>query len=99
MEAFYDKYNLNIYNFAEIAGVSRVTLVKYAEGKDIRQDAKNRIELAIRIATERNLVYPRIEEYGRGLLKTVNDEWLYGEDCNIYVATFKNLIKKWRALV
>lgn len=59
MQNFYDKYNLNKYFFGEMAHVGSRTLLKYAQGKSIREDSRERIELAIHIVEEHNLIYPR----------------------------------------
>lgn len=58
---FYATYNLNKYEFAEIAGVGKNTLVKYANGKSIRSDSKERIEKAIRVAEKYNLMRPTFD--------------------------------------
>lgn len=57
---FYRKYNLNKYYFSEIAGVGTRSLIKYDEGKHIRDNTRNRIELAIQVAEKYNLVRPHI---------------------------------------
>ena len=90
MKEFYQTYHLNKYNFAEIAGVGTRTLIKFAEGKDIREDSKRRIELAMRIAEKYHLVKPVY--VGRG-----GDVYMYGifrRKQREYFDNFKRLIQE-----
>lgn len=90
MREFYQTYHLNKYNFAEIAGVGTRTLIKFAEGKKIREDSKRRIELAMQIAEKYHLVKPVYA--GRG-----GDIYMYGvfrKEQREYFINFKRLIKE-----
>ena len=58
MEEFYEKYNLNKYEFSEMAHVGTRTLLKYMRGEVIREESKQRIELAINTVKKYNLVRP-----------------------------------------
>lgn len=66
MKEFYEKYNLNKYEFASIAGVGTKSLVKFANGDPVRVSTRRRIEKAMRIAEEYNLVRPKFD-YGLGM--------------------------------
>lgn len=90
MIEFYRKYNLNKYNFAEIAGVGTRSLIKYAEGKQIRDDTRNRIELAMRVAEKYNLVRPNIN-FRPGDVHGAN---IFRKGQREYFDRFKDLIKK-----
>lgn len=60
MTEFYAKYNLNKYDFAEIAGVGTKSLIKYANGGIFRRkDTKEKIEKAIRVIQKHDLVRPK----------------------------------------
>lgn len=61
IKEFYEKYNLNRYEFASIAGVGTKSLIKFAEGEELREDARLRIEKAMRIADKYNLVRPKYD--------------------------------------
>ena len=61
IKEFYATYNLNRTCFSEMAHVGLSTLAKYEKGIDIRPDAKDRIETAIRIVVEHNLVRPKFD--------------------------------------
>lgn len=89
MKEFYETYNLNKYNFAAIAGVGTRSLIKYAEGKSIREDTKERIELAMRVAEKYGLKRP---EYEPGF----HDVWFnsrFNQSVWEYEDRFKALIK------
>lgn len=90
MKEFYKLYNLNKYNFAEIAGVGTKTLVKFAEGKKIRERSKQRIEIAMRVAEKYGLVRPSYT--GRA-----GDVYMYSifrKDQREYFSSFKRLIEE-----
>ena len=90
MKEFYKAYHLNKYNFAEIAGVGTKTLIKFAEGKEIREDSKRRIELAMQVAEKLHLVKPVYT--GR-----VGDVYMYGifrKEQHEYFINFKRLIQE-----
>ena len=56
---FYTKYNLNNDCFSRMAGVGVSTLKKYSKGETIRDDTKKRIELAMLVIEENDLVRPK----------------------------------------
>ena len=90
MKEFYQTYHLNKYNFAEIAGVGTRTLIKFAEGKEIREDSKRRIELAMQVAEKHRLVKPVYT--GRG-----GDVYMYNvfrKEQREYFINFKRLIQE-----
>ena len=93
MQEFYDKYNLNKYNFASIAGVGTRSLIKYAAGETIRESTKLKIENAMYVAEKYELVRPRYD-YGKAL----HYGWSYKNEFNRkereYVETFKRLIEE-----
>ena len=92
MKDFYTTYNLNKYNFAEIAGVGTKSLIKFAEGKLIREATKERIEIAMRVAEKYDLKRP-VYDYGKAF---THGMW-YKNDFNRsvfeYNKRFKDLIK------
>lgn len=91
MKEFYKKYNLNKYNFASIAGVGTKSLIKYAEGKPLRESTIKRIEKAMQIAEKYNLVRPKFGEDGNCF-----DIWYksrFTRSVLEYEARFKELIK------
>lgn len=93
MQEFYEKYNLNKYNFAEIAGVGTKTLIKFDKGIPIREQSKLRIETAIRVAEKYDLKRP-VFDYARGLrcgLWYRND---FHRDVYEYTKQFKQLIEE-----
>ena len=59
MKEFYEKYHLNKYNFAEMAHVGTRSLIKYEQGKDLREGTKAKIEKAMRVIEKHNYVRPR----------------------------------------
>lgn len=89
MKEFYEKYKLNKYEFAEIAGVGAKTLVKYANGETIRKDSKERIEKAIRVAEKYNLVRP---EYDHG--RAFGWGYWYNHEFHESVREYKNNFKQ-----
>lgn len=92
---FYTKYNLNRTYFSEMAHVGVRTLAKYEKGITIRPDTKDRIETAIRIVVEHNLIRPKFEpgeamgffgyEYRYNFRKKVKE----------YMNEFQKLLKDW----
>ena len=64
MNEFYKDFNLSKSEFGEFIGVGAKTLTKYERGEQIRQSSKERIEKAIRIVKEHNLVRPRFKGNG-----------------------------------
>ena len=94
MNEFYEKYNTNKSEFAPIAGVGVGTLIKYAKGEKIRDDAKERIEKAMRIAEKYNLVRPEYN-YGEamGFFGTMYKREFH-KNVREYEARFKKLIKE-----
>lgn len=58
MQEFFEKYNLNKYNFASIAGVGTRSLIKYAKGEKLRKGTIARIEKAIFVAEKYQLKRP-----------------------------------------
>ncbi len=58
MSEFYTKYHLNKYYFGECIGCGARTLLKYAEGKTIREESLKRIEKGIRLVKKYDLVKP-----------------------------------------
>ena len=95
MSEFYAEYNLNKYDFASIAGVGKNTLVKFAEGKNIREDSKARIEKAMRVAVKYNLVRPKFDyvkgSFGGFATMRYKDE--FHSKVYEYEEHFKELIK------
>lgn len=61
MNEFYNTYNLNKYNFAELAGVGTKSLIKFAEGKPIRESTKERIDKAMRVVEKYDLKRPKYD--------------------------------------
>ena len=92
MQEFYDKHNLNKYEFASIAGVGKNTLVKFANDKLIREDSKARIEKAIAVAEKYNLVRPEFD-YSRGFSCDLRDKHEHHERVRKFTEHFKHLIE------
>jgi hypothetical protein len=61
MNEFYKKYHTNKTYFGELIGVGTRTLVKFADGKQIRESSRARIELAIRVFEKYNLERPQYD--------------------------------------
>ena len=94
MKEFYTKYNLNKYEFAEIAGVGTRSLVKFANGESVRESTKTRIEKAMRIAEEYNLVRPKFD-YGYSIRNLDSDyKSKHLRKVHEYVDRFKKLIER-----
>lgn len=93
MQEFYDKYNLNKYNFASIAGVGTKSLIKYANGEKIREATRLRIEKAMRIAEKYRLERPRYD-YGKALFLGMSYKNEFHRKDREYEDTFKLLIKE-----
>lgn len=93
MEEFYAKYNLNKYNFASIAGVGTSSLIKFANGESLRESTKTRIETAMRIAENYNLVRPRYD-YGKALFSGMWYKNEFHSKVRGYEKLFKELIEK-----
>lgn len=93
MKEFYDKYNLNKYYFAEIAGVGTRSLIKFDNGESIRKDTKLRIETAIRVAEKYNLVRPEFN-YGESIHWGFMYKNEFYKKVHEYEWRFKELIKK-----
>lgn len=91
---FYEKYNTNKNAFAPIAGVGASTLNKYAKGEKIRDDSKERIEKAMRVAEKYNLVRPEYD-YGEamGFFGTMYKREFH-KSVREYEARFKKLIEE-----
>ena len=93
IDEFYNRFNLNKYNFASIAGVGTRTLIKFARGETIRENSKKRIELAMRVAEKYNLVRPRYDT------SWAFDSWRstrFFQEVLDYEARFKDMIQKER---
>ena len=58
MEQFYDVYQISKFKFATLIGVSWKSVEKYANGEKILNKTKNKIENAIQIFEDNNLVRP-----------------------------------------
>lgn len=50
IKEFYKEYNLNKYEFAEIAGVGVKSLIKFEHGEPIRKSTEDRIRKAMHVA-------------------------------------------------
>lgn len=92
MKEFYEKYNLNKYNFAEMAHVGTRTLIKYSEQKPIRGSARLKIEKAIRVVEENDLVRPRYD-YGKGIGSMFYKTEFYIEN-EAYFKRFEKLLNE-----
>lgn len=92
MQEFYDRHNLNKYEFASIAGVGKNTLVKYANGQPIREEAKVRIEKAMAVAEKYNLVRPEFD-YAKGFSCSLLDKHEHHEKVRKFAEHFKHLIE------
>lgn len=91
MKEFYETYNLNKYNFASIAGVGTRSLIKFAEGQPVRQETKERIEKAMRVAEKYNLVRPRYD-YGEAMFDGMWYRRKFTRETIEYEDKFKRLI-------
>ena len=89
MEQFYKQYNLSNSEFGEFIGVGAKTLTKYWNGIPIRQSSKERIEKAIRIVKEHNLVRPKFVGCGANYDHTSKFRELYWN----YRRQLENLMK------
>lgn len=94
MVEFYEKFNLNKYEFASMAGVGHRSLVKFANGESIRKDTKCRIEKAIRVVEKYNLKRPKFD-YGLAL-GFFGHSYKSGfhNDVRRYEERFKTLLKE-----
>ena len=88
---FYEKYNLNKYEFGPIAGVGCKTLAKFAKGLEIREDSKARILKAMRIAEKYNLIRPEYD-YGKALHWGNSYKNEFHRKVREYTEQFKRLI-------
>ena len=91
---FYKKYKTNKSYFAPIAGVGISTLTKYAKGEKIRDDSKERIEKAMRVAEKYNLVRPEFDaakSFGFFGMSYKNE---FHKSVREYEARFKKLIEE-----
>lgn len=93
MHEFYKKYKINKCDFASIAGVGKRTLIKFAEGKPIRESSRLRIETAMRVAEKYNLVRPEYD-YGKALFMGVWYNSDFHREVRKYEERFKELIKR-----
>ena len=93
MEEFYEKYNLNKYEFSEMAHVGTRTLLKYMRGEVIREESKQKIELAINTVNKYNLVRPSFnhsQAFNWGVL--YRNEWT--TILRKYKENFEELLRK-----
>ena len=83
MKDFYEKYNFTQQCFASISGVSKNTLIKFANGEKIRESSKERIEKAMRIAEKYNLIRPKYDR-GEALLSDTIYKRVYHYEIHLY---------------
>lgn len=88
MQEFYERYNLNKYNFASIAGVGTRSLTKFAEEKPLRDSTKARIEKAMRVIEKHDLVRPKYD-YGKGI-----HSMIYKNEFNSEVRKYETFVKE-----
>lgn len=92
LQEFYTAYNLNKYEFASIAGVGVRTLIKYSQGKSIRESSKFRIEKAMRVCEKYGLIRPKFN-YGLSFGSMwYKDE--FQKELREYAENFKTLIER-----
>lgn len=63
MEYFYEKYNLSRCYFAKLVGVIPQTLTKYTKGESIREDARKKIETAMRVIEKNKMRKPEYDRH------------------------------------
>lgn len=90
MKEFYKKYNLNKYEFASIAGVGHRSLIKYAEGEQLRAGTVARIEKAVSVIEKYNMVRP--ERLGFYFDHNYNSR--HFQDVQEYIKNAKQTIKE-----
>lgn len=94
MKEFYEKYNLNKYEFGSLAGVGARSLVKYANNEPLREATVDRIEKAISVVEKYNLVRPTLK-YGRPnyVICCFDNEYFHRE-VQKYTEKVKELIRE-----
>lgn len=90
---FYTKYNLNRTCFSEMAHVGVSTLAKYEKGAAIRPNAKDRIETAIHIVVEHNLIRPKFEQSEAMGFFGYEYKYNFHKKVKAYMNEFQNLLK------
>lgn len=94
MNEFYEKYNLSKSEFSIIMGSSVRTLEKFANGEKIRESSRRRIEIAMRVIEENNLVRPKYDGPRWGYYVST---WHSSRYCAVlceYRRTVRELIEK-----
>lgn len=92
IKEFYKEYNLNKYEFAEIAGVGVKSLIKFEHGEPIRKSTEDRIRKAMHVADTYDLVRPRFD-YTRSFDWDAHSyRWEHTIEVNDYKKHFKELI-------
>ena len=92
MKEFYERYNLNKYDFASMAGVGTRSLIKYEKGEKIRESTRERIEKAVRVAEKYDLKRPRYD-YSKGFDRFGGYRHEHRENVHEYIERFKSLLE------
>lgn len=94
LKEFYKKYNLNHEYCGKVIGVGTRSLIKYAKGEKLREDAKKRIEFGIDVIERYNLVRPH---FPGGF--DVHKKGVFTSDNFKYMRETRELIERERALL